>query len=102
MTRRARIHPLPLVLSLITVIALAGAAVAPSAAAAERATRWKLIPFSGFGTFTGVSGSTNSDLWVVGYAYDQRTGRDLPVAQHWDGSRFSNVGVPAGSPGYNH
>jgi hypothetical protein len=99
MARRARPH---LLLSLITLIALASVAAGPPAAAAERASRWKLVPFSGFGTFTAVSGLTNSDLWVVGYLYDQRTGRDLPVAQHWDGSKFTKVSVPAGSPGYNH
>jgi hypothetical protein len=102
MARPSRIYLLPLFLSLTTLTALASAAVSPSAAAAERASRWKLISSPHSGTFRGVAGLGTNDLWVVGYSYDQRTGRDLPVAQHWDGSRFTNVPVPAGSPGYNH
>jgi hypothetical protein len=85
----------------IAVVALVAASASP-AGATPQAMRWKLMPTAGYGTFTAVSGLAKTDLWVVGYLYDQPTGRDLPVARHWDGARFTDVNVPAGSPGYNH
>jgi hypothetical protein len=103
MARSARFRVLTLrSLPLMMVALLVSAAAAPSVEASPAATRWKLVPTAGYGTFTGVSGLSANDLWVVGYLYDQLTGRDLPVSRHWDGTRFTDVRVPAGSPGYNH
>jgi hypothetical protein len=84
------------------VVALAATVLASPAGAAPGASRWQVVPSAGYGNFTAVSGLASNDVWVVGYLYSQFTGRDLPVARHWDGSRFTDVNVPAGSPGYNH
>jgi hypothetical protein len=50
---------------------------------------------------TGVSGSSDTDLWAVGYFYDQPQGRYLPLTQHWNGRRFQYVHAPTASLGYN-
>jgi hypothetical protein len=86
----------------ILVLTFLGSVVTLPAYGAPAATRWRMVPTAGFGTFTAVSGLAANDAWVVGYLYDQPTGRDLPVSRHWDGSRFTDVKVPAASPGYNH
>jgi hypothetical protein len=80
---------------------VAAATVSPAAAAAP-SSRWRLVSVPHYGTFTGVSGLTSNDVWVVGYAYDQPSGRDLPITFHWDGTSLNTVGAPPASPGYNH
>jgi hypothetical protein len=100
-TRRRRFHSLLARTAPILLFAFLASMTTPAGATAQ-ATRWQLVPSSGFGTYTGVSGLATNDVWVVGYAYDQHTGRDLPKAQHWDGSRLTTVPAPAASPGYNH
>jgi hypothetical protein len=100
--RRSRLRPAParFVPALIAAF-LASAVGAQPSVAATQATPWTIVP-SATGTYTGVSGLTTNDVWIVGYTYDQPSGRDLPVTQHWDGSRLTAFPAPPASPGYNH
>lgn len=44
--------------------------------------------------FASVSGSSGSDLWAVGAAFDAATGEPGTYAQHYDGVRWRPVAVP--------
>jgi hypothetical protein len=100
--RRPRFLLHPARFSWILILAFLASVMTVPAGATPQASRWKLVPGSGFGTYTGVAGLSTNDVWVVGYLYDQFSGRDLPKTLHWDGSRLTVVPAPAASPGYNH
>jgi hypothetical protein len=77
-------------------------AIVPTVTEASAATsRWTIVPSAHDGIFHGISGRTASDLWVVGYTYDQPSGRYLPTTEHWDGVRFTHHAAPPASDGYN-
>src|SRR6185503_39650 len=86
----------------IAVLAAVATVLASPVSASPQAAKWTMVSTPGFGTYTAVAGLATNDLWVVGYLYDQPSGRDLPIARHFDGARFTDVKVPPGSVGYNH
>lgn len=86
---------LPLLLLMLAVRPSAGASAAPAA------SDWKIIPSGHTGIFNGVSGLSANDVWVVGYYYDQPSGRYLPTTEHWNGRRFTHRAAPPASDGYN-
>src|SRR5690242_8932503 len=45
---------------------------------------------------SGVSAASPTDAWAVGYQYDSND-RQLTIAEHWDGTRWSTV--PSPNPG---
>lgn len=48
------------------------------------------LPTHGYGTnYTGISGSSSSDVWVVGSVYDVQ-----PITEHWNGDAWSDVTFP--------
>jgi hypothetical protein len=53
------------------------------------------------GSVHGLSGSSPTDVWAVGYFYDQPQGRYRPLTLHWDGSRSRYVQAPTATRGYN-
>ena len=56
---------------------------------------WTLVttPVAGFGdTFTGISATSPTDAWVVGYAYRSASReRQMTLTEHWDGTSWSIV-----------
>jgi hypothetical protein len=40
-----------------------------------------------------------SDVWTVGYIKDNSTGQITPLIEHWDGTSWSAVSAPSGTPG---
>jgi hypothetical protein len=80
---------------------LVAASLLQASPASAAAPRWSIVRNAHVGTFTGVSGLSGTDLWVVGYFYNQPTAQYLPVTQHWDGTRFTYHSAPAATHGYN-
>jgi hypothetical protein len=40
-------------------------------------------------------------MWAVGYYYDQPQGRNLPLGEHWNGTKWTATTLPSDKPGYN-
>ena len=87
--------------SVLVVAATASSLSVGAASAAPKQSPWRIVPNPHFGTLLGISGLSNSELWAVGYFYDQPQGRYRPLAEHWDGRRFHYVAAPTASRGYN-
>ena len=56
-----------------------GTARAAAAAPGQKASKWTAVQLDDYGTLTAVSGVSSSDLWAVGYIYDQP--QDASAAQ---------------------
>jgi hypothetical protein len=95
--RRSRARPLFVAL-LAAVLPLLGAT---GAHAATDGSRWSIVPLTHWGTVTGLSGISSSDLWAVGYFYDQYQGRYRPLTEHWNGTKFRFISAPTATHGYN-
>jgi hypothetical protein len=48
-----------------------------------------------FAAFTGVSGSSGSDVWAAGYVTNNSNGHNFPLFEHWDGASWQAVSSPA-------
>ncbi|HKP51217.1 MAG TPA: S-layer homology domain-containing protein [Chloroflexia bacterium] len=76
-----------------------GIVITPSATAACGAA-WSVVSSPNVGTFSnafdGVAAVNASDVWAVGYSYDNSS-RELALVQRWNGSSWSVV--PAPQPG---
>jgi hypothetical protein len=62
-------------------------------------TRWRLVPSPNRGShrsaLTAVTAISPTDVWAVGYFYrGEGLSRKLPLAEHWDGTRWSVVKTP--------
>ena len=77
------------------------AAAAGSTAHASPSAGWSSVPMAHTGTVNGLSGSSPTDVWAVGYFYDQPQGRYRPLTLHWDGSRSTYLVAPTATRGYN-
>lgn len=78
----------------LIAISAVGATAAPSAS-------WRVVPDPHFGTLAGIDAVSSNDMWAVGYYYDQPQGRNLPLAEHWNGSAWTALTLPSDKPGYN-
>jgi hypothetical protein len=97
-SRGSRAFVTPLVLATIAVAAWSGSAAAGAAGAGSR---WEVVDSSHFGTLMALSAVSPDDMWTVGTYYDQPSGRELPLTEHWNGKRFVTVTAPPASAGYN-
>ena len=68
-------------------------------------TRWRTVPSpsvrNAYNHLTGVSGTSSSDIWAVGYTIDDRTYAWQALILHWDGSRWSIARGAALGTSYN-
>ncbi|MBV9055224.1 MAG: hypothetical protein JO351_01135 [Candidatus Eremiobacteraeota bacterium] len=65
-----------------------------------RACAWKIVPTINLGSsssFTGVSGSSTSDVWAVGRYFTSSAG-PLTLAEHWSGKSWAVVATPDPGP----
>ena len=97
-SRGSRAFATALVLS---IVAVAAWSIPAGAAGDGTRSRWHVVNSSHFGTLMALSAVSADDLWTVGTYYDQPSGRELPLAEHWNGRRFSTVTAPPASAGYN-
>jgi hypothetical protein len=89
------------VLPIMVAVLVSAGWVSGGAAASPAASRWHEVKSAHFGTLMGISAVSGHDLWTVGTYYDQPSGRELPLAEHWNGTAFSMVEAPPASAGYN-
>ena len=58
-------------------------------------TKWTVVPNPGLGdggTIRGLSAQSSRDVWAVGtYRTNPNNPIDLPLIEHWDGSRWSMI-----------
>jgi hypothetical protein len=82
---------------------LAGSAVPTSAAAGDPAHRsgWVKVSVPTFASLLGVSGTSPTDVWAVGYLYNQMYAVYRPVADHFDGTRVVSTRIPRKGRGYS-
>src|ERR1051326_3503400 len=82
------------VLALVTTSALAWGA-APAAASG-----WSQVPIPKQAGLLSVSGTSTTDVWAVGYIYNQMFAVYRPVAMHSSGGAFVDTTVPRKGRGY--
>jgi hypothetical protein len=59
-------------------------------------------PSSTANFLTGVSATSRTNAWAVGYFHSDRTGAELPLILHWNGRRWTQArGVPAPGRTFN-
>jgi hypothetical protein len=67
--------------------------------------RWQTVPSpsvrSAYNHLTGVSGSSSTDVWAVGYTIDDRNYAWQTLILHWDGTHWSIVRGARLGTGYN-
>jgi len=70
-----------------------------------RAADWEVVASPNGGTqansLSSVAAATDSDVWAVGWTYNQSLGAYRTVIQHWNGTRWSLVRSPNATNGYN-
>jgi hypothetical protein len=81
------------------VLWLAGAEYSSAPVVFERRVGGRWVAIAGAATsdpvvVTGMDASARDDVWAVGYS-EPAAGPPQPVAEHWDGSRWSLVPMPA-------
>jgi hypothetical protein len=63
-------------------------------------TSWKIVPspnpegglpFAGSFGLMGIAASSATDIWAVGTYSDPKTGFDLPLTEHWDGTSWTMI-----------
>lgn len=68
-------------------------------------TRWQTVPSpsvrNAYNHLTGVSGTSSSDVWAVGYTIDDRTAAWQALILHWNGSRWSIIRGATLATSYN-
>jgi len=64
---------------------------------------WHIVPNPDLGVgehfLTGVAAISASDVWAVGYSAIDSGEVDVPIAEHWNGTAWSAVSVPAPGTG---
>ena len=85
------------------VLWLAGAEYPSAPVVFERRAsgRWAAMPGAATSdpvVVTGMDASARDDVWAVGFS-EPTAGPPQPIAEHWDGSRWSLVSVPAPAAG---
>jgi hypothetical protein len=88
----------PRVARFVLVVALAVGAAPGTARAADG---WTQVRDPHSGTLTAVSAASSTDIWAVGYFYDQATARYIPLAEHSDGGSFVSYRPQTIGRGYN-
>jgi hypothetical protein len=103
MTRRTTVRTLlALVLALVgTLTAVSVPAIASSAARSRSDSGWSQVPIPKRASLLAVSGSSTSDVWAVGYIYNQQFAVYRPVAMHSSGGAFVDTTVPRKGRGYS-
>jgi len=70
-----------------------------------QAADWEVVASPNGGTqansLSSVAAATDSDVWAVGWAYNQSLGAYRTVIEHWNGTRWSLVRSPNATNGYN-
>jgi hypothetical protein len=70
-----------------------------------RAADWEVVASRNGGTqansLSSVAAATDSDVWAVGWAYNQSLGAYRTLIEHWNGRRWSLVRSPNATNGYN-
>ena len=92
MTRGTKIRT---VLALVTTASLAWGA-APAVASS-----WTQVPIPKQASLFAVSGTSPTDVWAVGYIYNQMFAVYRPVAMHSAGGLFVDIKVPRKGRGYS-
>jgi hypothetical protein len=93
-----------LAFALVTTATIAWAAAPSTAVAGEGShvdARWSKVPIPKFASLLAVSGTSNSDVWAVGYIYNQQFAVYRPVAFHSIGGAFSDTKIPIKGHGYS-
>src|SRR6266853_649976 len=84
-----------------SVLVLFASFVGQSAPAAD----WQIVASPNSGTqansLSSVAAATDSDVWAVGWAYNQSLGAYRTLIEHWNGTRWSLVRSPNATNGYN-
>jgi hypothetical protein len=65
---------------------------------------WSIVPAPSAGKpswLEAVSGDSATDAWAVGYQTKASTGALVPLAEHWNGTTWSTVSLPASVTGLN-
>jgi hypothetical protein len=60
-------------------------------------TSWSVVPTpnaSTYNNFHRVFGTSSSDVWAVGTAYNQSNNVSAPLVEHWNGSSWKVVSIP--------
>src|SRR5262245_57957549 len=69
------------------------------------AADWQVVrsPNSGLeaNSLAGVAAAGDSDVWAVGWSFNQRLNAYRTEIQHWDGSRWRVIKSPNATNGYN-
>ena len=93
------------ILALATMATLVALGVAPGAAQARGRSQedsgWTSVPIPRPAGLLAVSGTSTSDVWAVGYIYNQQFAVYRPVAMHSDGGAFVDTKVPIKGRGYS-
>src|SRR5947208_2019606 len=86
------------VLALATMATLVALGTAPGAAQAQGNSQedsgWTSVPIPRLAGLLAVSGTSTSDVWAVGYIYNQQFAVYRPVAMHSAGGAFVDTKVP--------
>jgi hypothetical protein len=80
---------------------VAGLVGSSNARAATEASAWTVVANPHQGTLTGVTSLAPADVWSVGFFWSQQAGAYRSLAEHWNGSAWSAMVPPRGSPGDN-
>ena len=66
---------------------------------------WKVVPTPNVPTMNttlnGVSANSSSDVWAVGYSWDNTTNTSQTLTEHWNGTQWSIVPSPNPDPTTN-
>src|SRR5213083_2957493 len=70
-----------------------------------RAADWEVVPSPNGGrqanSLASVAAATDSDVWAVGWAFNQSLFAYRTLTEHWNGTRWSVVRSPNATNGYN-
>ena len=70
-----------------------------------RGADWEVVASPSAGTqansLSSVAAAADSDVWAVGWAYNQSLGAYRTLIEHWNGRRWSLVKSPNATNGYN-
>src|SRR5262245_53747303 len=75
--------------------------VAQARGASQEASNWTQVPIPRPAGLLAVSGTSNTDVWAVGYIYSQKYAVYRPVAMHSTGGAFADTKIPIKGHGYS-
>jgi hypothetical protein len=84
-----------------TLTLVAVPATAQARERSQEASSWSQVAIPKAASLLAVSGTSNSDVWAVGYIYNQKFAVYQPVAMHSTGGAFADTKLPRKGRGYS-